>query len=65
MRTQTSYEAGLWTMTDIATHFGVLPPTVRGWRHLGIIPPPDIMVGPSPVWLRETVLEFKLERQSA
>lgn len=58
-RAECGLEEGKMTLDDIAEHFDVKPVTVKMWRSRGIFPDPDLVLGRSPLWDRETVTSWK------
>ncbi|RKN47181.1 helix-turn-helix transcriptional regulator [Streptomyces hoynatensis] len=52
----------LWSYKEIAAHIGVQPATVRSYRKLGHLPPPDAVRDGRPYWRQETVRRWVANR---
>lgn len=54
--------AELWSYREIAAHIGVQPATVRSYRKLGHLPPPDAVLDGRPRWHPDTVRRWVANR---
>lgn len=52
----------LWSYADIAAHIGVRTDTVRSYRRLGLLPPPDTVDGRRPLWHADTIRLWSARR---
>ena len=50
-----------YRLNDLATALGVSRRTIERERSAGRFPPPDLKIGKSPLWMRETIVRWIAE----
>ena len=49
-----------YTVTEIARLYGVKKGTITAYKARGLMPPPDIQVGRTPVWKLSTLIAWRI-----
>jgi DNA-binding transcriptional MerR regulator len=55
-------DRGLWSYPEIAAHIRVRADTVRTYKRLGHLPPPDMVEGGRPYWYADTIRTWSAQR---